>query len=166
MPDPAAGRTLRYRVGNEHSPTDPWGRSELVIHPDGTARLDHFFSRPGPTGPAGPAGSTGSTGSWTGRVEPAALETLWAELTRAGFPSVPPGQPLPPDSTIRTLTVQTEGRSETAYLSWHQSPALPGYAEAFDVIDAVIRQLSRDAIKYPTKQHQIVSEITACEPGK
>ncbi len=41
-----AARTIRYRVGNEHSPTDPWGRSELVIHPDGTARLDHFFSRP------------------------------------------------------------------------------------------------------------------------
>ena len=39
--------TIRYRVGNEHNPADPWGRSELVIHPDGSARLDHHFSMGG-----------------------------------------------------------------------------------------------------------------------
>ena len=151
------GRTIRYRVGNEHSPTDPWGRSELVIHPDGTARLDHFFSRPGPAGP---------TGTWTGRVDAAALTQLWADLSRAGFPNVPPAGPLPPDSTIRTLTVETEeGSRQPVYLSWHQTPSLPGYAEAFDLIDAVIRQLSLDAVTYPTNRPKIVHDVTAHPPG-
>jgi len=26
--------TIRYSVGNEHNPGDPWGRSELVIRAD------------------------------------------------------------------------------------------------------------------------------------
>lgn len=42
---PMASFTVRYSVGNEHNPGDPWGRSELVIHADGSARLDHHFSR-------------------------------------------------------------------------------------------------------------------------
>lgn len=152
------GRTIRYRVGNEHSPTDPWGRSELVIHPDGTARLDHFFSRPGPAGPAG---------TWTGRVDPAALAQLRSHLARAGFPAVPAAGPLPPDSTIRTLTVEASGAGdepEHAHVSWHQAPSLPGYAEAFDLIDAVIRQLSQDAVRYPAKQPQIVRDIAPGAP--
>jgi hypothetical protein len=150
-----AGRTIRYRVGNEHSPTDPWGRSELVIRPDGTARMDHFFSRPCPAGP---------TGTWTGRIDPDALSQLWADLSRAGFPNVPPARPLPPDSTIRTLTVEADGGSEHVYLSWHQTGSMPGYSEAFDLIDAVIRQLSLDAVKYPAKQPQIVHDIAVGPP--
>jgi len=29
-----------------------------------------------------------------------------------------------------------------AVLDWHEAPSLPGYAEAFDVLGAIIRQLS------------------------
>ncbi len=36
------GLTIGYSVGNEHNPSDPWGRSELVIQADGSARLDHI----------------------------------------------------------------------------------------------------------------------------
>jgi len=49
-------------------------------------------------------------------------------------------------------------------VAWHQTPSLPGYAEAFDVIDAVIRQLSQDSVKYPTKQQRIVHDVVACPP--
>jgi hypothetical protein len=31
-------------------------------------------------------------------------------------------------------------------VNWHQNPPLPGYAEAFDVIDGVIRQLSQNTV--------------------
>src|ERR1044072_3593344 len=68
---------LSYSVGNEHDPGDPWGRSELGLQPDGSARLDHFFSRRGPAG------------AWTGRVDEAALRTLWSALEQAGFPAAP-----------------------------------------------------------------------------
>jgi hypothetical protein len=151
-----ADRTIYYRVGNEHSPTDPWGRSELVIRPDGTARLDHFFSRPRSPGPA--------RRSWTGQVTPAALEQLWAQLAQAGFPAPPAEQPLPPDSTIRTLEIEADGTSAQVFLSWHRTASLPGYAEAFDIIDGVIRQLSQDTVEYPTKQPQITRDVIACAP--
>jgi hypothetical protein len=31
---------IKYTVGNEHNPGDPWDRSELSIAADGSARLD------------------------------------------------------------------------------------------------------------------------------
>jgi hypothetical protein len=145
-------RTIRYQVGNEHNPTNPFGRSELVIHPDGTALLNQH-SRPPRAGQAGPVRA------WTGRIDPVAVERLLAELARANFPAVPPERSLLPDSTVRRLTIDTDGTSASAYLSWHQTSSLPGYAEAFDIIDGVIRQLSQDTVKNPTKQLQIVHRI-------
>jgi hypothetical protein len=136
--------TLRYSVGNEHSPGDPWGRSELIIHADGSARLDHYFSR------------GRAPGAWAGHVDAAALSELLAALDQAGFPAVPPAVPLPPGATVRRLTVEADGASRQALVSWHRTPPLPGYAEAFDLIDAVIRQLSGDAVPYPTKRGPVV----------
>ncbi len=141
-------RTLSYSVGNEHNPASPWGRSELVIAPDGCARLDHFFSRkPG-------------AGAWAGQVDDAALAALWAALDRAGFPDVPEFRPLP-DATLRRLTVQIGETRRTALVDWHISPALPGYREAFDLLDGVIRQLSGDSVPYPSGQPLIVRNIFA-----
>jgi hypothetical protein len=136
--------TLRYSVGNEHNPSDPWGRSELVIHADGSARLDHYFSRGLPPG------------AWAGQVDAAALREMLAALGQAGFPAVPPAGPLPPGATVRRLTMEADGASRQALVSWHRTPALPGYAAAFDLIDAVIRQLSGDAVPYPTKRGPVV----------
>ncbi|HET9895784.1 MAG TPA: hypothetical protein VFQ44_12725 [Streptosporangiaceae bacterium] len=67
-----AAPRIGYGVGNEHNPTDPWGRTELVIHPDGTALLRQFFSR------------KAGVGSWTGQVEPGTLGSLWAAPDQAG----------------------------------------------------------------------------------
>ncbi len=138
---------LSYSVGNEHNPGNPWGRSELVITQDGRARLDHIFSRqPG-------------AGAWTGRVDEAALAALWAALDRAGFPEVPAFQPVA-GATLRALTVQIGDTGRTAVVDWHQAPALPGYAEAFDVLDGIIRQLSGGSVPYPSAQPPIVHDIT------
>lgn len=143
-----SGRTVRYSVGNEHNPGDPWGRSDLVIAPDGKARLDHYFSRQ-------PA-----VGSWTGRVDSAALDALWAALDRAGFPAVPDFRPVG-GATLRRLAVEHNGSAAEALVDWHQAPPLAGYAEAFDVLDGVVRQLSGEAVPYPTKQLAIVRDIAA-----
>jgi len=139
-----AAPTIRYRVGNEHSPVDPWGRSELVIYPDGSARLDHHFSR------------RREPRAWAGYVDAAALRELLAALDQAGFPVVPPGRPLPPDAAPRRLTVEADGVTRQAVIEWEQGQPLPGYAEAFDFIDAVIRQLSGDVVDYPTKRGPVV----------
>ena len=122
-------RTLRYSAGNEHSPTDPWGRSELVIQPDGRARLDHHFSR------------ERGTRVWTGQVDAAALAALWAALARSGFPAAPRPQ-LVPDATVCQLTVQAGDVSEQVIIDYGLGQSLPGYGEALGLLDAVIGQLS------------------------
>jgi hypothetical protein len=140
--------TIRYSVGNENSPTDPWGRSELVIHPDGSARLDHHFSM------------RGGSRAWAGHVDAAALDELLAALERAAFPPFAPALPFLPGTTLRRLTVETNGAVEQGVIDWNVSPQ-PGYAEAFDLIDAVIRQLSADAVDYPTERGPVVHGAVA-----
>lgn len=141
-------RQVRYSVGNENNPGNPWGRSELVIEPDGAARLDHHFSR------------VRKVSGWTGRVDPAALDALWRALERAGFPTAPTS-PFVPGATLRRLTIEVDGTPRQAIVDWHASSSLPGYAEAFDLLDGIIRQLSGDTVKYPTQQTTIVREIAA-----
>ena len=139
-------RTFRYSVGNEHDPGDPWGRSELVVQPDGAARLDHHYSR------------VVGVGAWSGRVDPVALDELWSALDRAGFPATPT-TPLTPGEALRRLTVEADGQAQRAIVGWHQSAKLPGYAEAFDILDGVVNQLTGGAVPYPTSQPSIVYEV-------
>src|SRR5579859_1807183 len=132
-----AVRRLRYRVGNEHNPGDPWGRSELSVEPDGAVRLDHHFSR------------VQRVGAWAGYVDATALDALWSALDRSGFPTTPTGK-FVAGATLRVLTVEAEGVARQAILDWHKASSLPGYGEVFDILDGVIRQLSGDTVTYPT----------------
>jgi hypothetical protein len=146
------GAVIRYSVGNEHDPGDPWGRSELVIRADGSARLDQHFSR------------GREPRAWAGHVDAAVLGELLAALGRAGFPDVPPAGPLPPGAAVRRLTVEVSGAARQALVSWHRTPSLPGYDEAFGLIDAVIRQLSGNAVPYQTKHGPVVHGAVAVQP--
>jgi hypothetical protein len=144
--------TIRYRAGNEHNPADPWGRSELVIHPDGSTRLDHYPSR------------AGKQRAWSGHVDAAALDELLAALDQAGFPLPEPSRPFPPDTVLRSLTVEADGRVRQGLFSWHDPSLPPGYAAAFDLIDAVIQQQSEGAVNYPTKRGPVVHGTVAIQP--
>ena len=144
--------TIRYSVGNEHDPGDPWGRSELVIRADGSALLDHHFSR------------GREPRAWAGQVDATVPGELLAALDRAGFPAVPPMGPLPPGAVVRRLTVEADTAARQALVSWHRTSSLPGYAEAFDLIDAVIRQLSGDAVPYPARSGPVVHGAVAAQP--
>jgi len=139
-------RQVHYTVGNENNPSDPFGRSVLVISPDGAASLEHHFSR------------SRTVGRWTGRVDPVALASVWGALELAGFPAMPTATFLP-GSSLRQLTIDVDGAPQQALIDWHGAAKLPGYAEAFDLLDGVIRQLSGDTVKYPTKQPPIVHEV-------
>jgi hypothetical protein len=146
---PMTGGAIWYSTGNEHSPADPWGRSELAIEPGGRARLDHYFSR------------GRSARAWTGQVDVAALAALEAALDQASFPAVPEPGLLPPDATVRRLVVEARGAARQVSLGWHQAPSLAGYATAFDILDGVIRQLSGETVPYPSAQPQIVRDVAA-----
>src|SRR5215467_9927890 len=98
-------RVLRYSVGNEHNPANPWGRSELTVHGDGRVVLEqHHSRRPG-------------TSTWAGQVDQQGLSALWAALHEAGFPSPPAAAAVLPDSVIRQLTVEEDGGAETVLLA-------------------------------------------------
>jgi hypothetical protein len=136
---------LAYSVGNEHNPGNPFGRSELTIEPDGAARLDHF--------------QLGQQQAWIGRVTPAALDRLRSALERAGFPNVP-DHPLPAGSSVRALRAESEGASRAASLEWHAARKLPGYDEAFPIIDAIVHQMSAGAAESaPDGQPPVVTDI-------
>ena len=127
------GRILRYSAGNEHNPTDPWGRSELTVHGDGRAELEqHHSRRPG-------------TSAWAGQVDQQGLSTLWAVLDEAGFPSPPAAAAVPPDSVIRQLTVEEDGGAETVLLAG----AVPGYAAVVGLLDGLIHRLSGGTVGRP-----------------
>jgi hypothetical protein len=62
-------------------------------------------------------------------------------------------------ATLRQLTAEIGGTRRTALVDWHIAPALPGYGEAFDLLDDIIRQLSGDSVPYPSAQPLIVRYI-------
>jgi hypothetical protein len=140
-------RGLSYSVGNENSPADPWGRSDLVVLADGSARLDHHFSR-----------RHGSR-CWTGQVADCALDQIWAALDRAGFPDLPGLGTVAADAALCRLSVEGDGVARRLFVARHHAAKLPGYAEAFDLLDAVIRQLSQDAVTYPAVREPIVADV-------
>jgi hypothetical protein len=126
-------RILRYSAGNEHNPTDPWGRSELTVHGDGRAVLEqHHSRRPG-------------TSTWAGQVDRQGLSALWAALAEAGFPSPPAAAAVPPDSVIRQLTVEEDGGAETVLLAG----TVPGSAAVAGLLDGLIYRLSGGTVGRP-----------------
>jgi hypothetical protein len=122
---------ISYVAGNKENPSDPWGRSSLTIELDGTARLEQD--------------TLGGLFVFTGQVLPSALEQFWSALDLSGFPEVPEHF-TPAGSTSRHLTI---GESLTPRLpvDSHAVMKMPGYAPAFSVIDAIIRQLSLEMVK-------------------
>lgn len=112
-------RALYYSVGNEHSPTDPWGRSELLI--DESVHLEHHFSR------------VRRSATWAGDLSVAVATAVWAAFDRSAFP-VTPGGSVVPDTAFARLTVDG-----TTVLVPHDAA---GYAELFDLLDGIVRQVS------------------------
>jgi hypothetical protein len=85
-------------------------------------------------------------------------------LDRAGFPPLPTARAFPRDTTLCSLAVEADSQVRQGLFSWHDLSSQPGYAEAFDIIDAVIRQLSGGAVAYPTKRGTVVHDSVAVQP--
>jgi hypothetical protein len=121
---------ISYGVGSKHNPGDPWGHSSLTIEPDGNARLEQD--------------TRGGLFIFTGTVVAAALDEFWKAIDESGFPEVPEHR-MPAGSASRSLTIGSQ--SPRLPVAYHAVGKLPGYATAFRIIDAVIRQLSLEMVK-------------------
>jgi hypothetical protein len=65
-------------------------------------------------------------------------------LDRAGFPAAPQPQ-LVPDATVCQLTMEAGAVTQQVIIGCRQAQSLPGYGEAFGILDRVIGQLSGGA---------------------
>jgi hypothetical protein len=138
---------LTYSAGNEHNPGNPFGKNVLVIDGE-AARLEH-------TDAAG-------TKAWTGKVPPAVVERLWAALARGGFPVVAK-HPVPAGATVRMLEVGEGAARKAAFVEWRAATKQPGYDEAFQILDSIVRTMSGDTIKVI---HQPLPDVvTSCAPA-
>lgn len=143
---------LRYSVGNEHSPTDPFGRTELLIAPDGQARLDHFTR----------AGQT----AWTGTIPAEVLARLWAAVEEEGFFELP-RRPAPAGSATRSITVgDAPPDARSMFVPYHAIGDRPAHAVAFPLLDAIIRQLGEDTIRaVPATDQVLVRDVRRVAAG-
>jgi hypothetical protein len=125
-----------YEAGNEHSPTDPLGRVTLDLAGDGRLRLDHH--------------GRGGHRAWTARVDGVFLERLQSALTVAGFPAAPAIMPLSGDR-MRELRITGDPAGEVS-LPWYDASSLPGYDDAFGLLDGLVAQVTGLEIPAPALQ--------------
>jgi len=137
---------LWYETGNEHNPTDPYGRVRLDLSADGTLRLDRF-ARDG-------------RGAWTARTPEDYCGRVSRALVVAGFPAAPTLVP-PAGSTMRALRV-TGQTTATVLVPW--SASLPGYDDLFGLLDALVGAVT-GLPRYPAVPGVHALEVVAAPPG-
>ena len=140
--------TLTYTSGSEWSPEDRFGRCVLVIRADGGARLDR--------------NQRGQASAWQGRVPPAILGEVLLDLFRAGFPEVPHSM-IPPGSGRYDIQLRSGPTRQTATVHGYVYRQMPGYREAIELLDAIVRQLSLDAIRVGPRPGRAV--VTDAQPA-
>ena len=141
---------IRYDTGNEHAPDDPFGRRLLLLDRSGAVRLG-TWARSG-------------NRAWAGRVEPSAFDAVIAHLEAGGFPTwVPP--PIPPSAAF-TLSVDTEKGQRFSVVDSIYSQN-KSFRNALAWLDAVVRQLSGDAIPVgPARNQRLVLESREANVGE
>jgi hypothetical protein len=128
---------IRFTLGNEHNPSDPFGR--VVITIDGDAVTLEHYSRAGDA-------------TYTADLGPGVAAEITAALERGGFPDVPPHE-IPAGASLRRLEV--DGRSATVEDFFGRQ--LEGYKDAFAILDSLTLQLTGYAEH--DKLHTPVSNI-------
>ena len=113
-----------FRSGDEYSPANPFGRFELSVRRDDTARLEHHRM-------------SGSR-VWEAEIDAVVWPRLVAALADGGFPDVEV-PPIPVGSTLRELTVVGVEPVGELVVDWYAPekgagrrvphPRLPGRAD-------------------------------------
>jgi|tagenome__1003787_1003787.scaffolds.fasta_scaffold20783520_2 hypothetical protein len=129
---------LWFTMGNEHNPSDPFGRVVLTADDENRLALEHH-SR---TGDA----------AYTADLGPGVLDEIRAALHRGGFPDVP-RRPIPAGATMRELELVTDGEPQYAMVEDFLGKELEGYRDAFAILDSITLQLTghaeHDTLKTP-----------------
>lgn len=163
---PAGGRTLPvvhlapapdlrvvYQSGNAHNPGDPVGAVALTITADGAVQIEH-------TAPGGAVER-----AFTGTTTLAVIERILEHLTAAGFPSVPAHR-IPAGASLRNLYVECGGQSaHAAPTAWNAVVNLPGYREAYQLLDSITTLVSGGALTIVAQPEAGVAVPAARSPS-
>jgi hypothetical protein len=123
---------LVYAFGCENDPSNPFGRCTLTLYADGRLELDNR--------------ARGQAHAWTATIDGRILADLIKLLDSAGFPVVPPHQ-IPPGAT-RSLLVRIRGQqTQTPLTGFHEARKMPGYGEAYHLLDSLVVGASDGALK-------------------
>ena len=125
---PPTDVSIFFAVGDERSPSDPWGRIALTIGTDGTAYLEHLMA--------------GTRHTWSGRMDPAQIERIKSLAVRGGFPWPPQGVMPIMGSIVFELELPELDDSRSLMMSLRDAAAVDGYREAVDTLQAFARELS------------------------
>lgn len=125
---------LVYTFGDAYDPGNRHGSVVLQLFGDGRALLDNAFGG-------------AFTKSWEGLVERPTLERVIAQLDGASFPRVA-DHPIPIGSTLRVILIQSGAEEmHNAPIAWAAGAEMPGYREAFAILDSLVAELSGGAIR-------------------
>jgi hypothetical protein len=124
---------LRYDSGTAAAPDNPFGNNVLAITQDGRARLDHHDR-------------DGAHRAFGGTIDPAALRRILDGLRQARFPAGTPAS-IRPGAGTRALRVEAADGAAEVELPFHDVDDLPGYREAFQLLDSAIAQLSGGTLR-------------------
>lgn len=126
---------LVYSSGNEHNPTDRAGRVTLEIRGDGSVTVENV------------KGGGAYARTFVGATTREVVERILGHLRHAGFPIVP-DHPIPAGAALRVLAIEAGGESvHGAPTSWDASDGMPGYREAYRILDSIITAVSEGALK-------------------
>jgi hypothetical protein len=133
---------LVYEAGSDQAPDDPFGHCRLELRLSGEADLVNR--------------SHGRVREWRGAIAPDLLEELNAHLQAAGFPVALPPTPVTPGATAHRITVESSSGTASTRLYGYAYRSLDGYREAIPLMEATIRQLSQDSLKFGRPSNRVL----------
>lgn len=125
---------LTYRSGNEHNPGDRTGLVVLAITGDGAVTVKQR------------ARGGAIRNEWTGTTDRGVIERVLEHLALAKFPLVPDHR-IVAGSTLRTIEIMAGETQACPPTSWDAVETMPGYREAYRLLDSIITEVTAAALK-------------------
>lgn len=126
---------LFYQSGNEHDMGDVFGLIVLAIDDDFQLTVDQR------------ARNRLIVNHWKGATDRAVVERLLDHLRIAGYPKVPDHR-IPSGARLRSIAIESGGESSHTYpTEWKAAKNMPGYGEAYRLLDSMIVQVTAGKLK-------------------
>jgi hypothetical protein len=141
---------LFYQSGNEHDMRDAFGLILLEIDGGGQIAIEQR------------ARNGMIKNHWKGATDRAVIERVLSHLGAAGYPTVPDHQ-IPRGARLRSIAIESGAETTHTYpTEWTAADAMPGYREAYQLLDSIIMQVTSGALKMRVDP---LDELVARAPG-